>query len=83
MKQEEDIKELKKQNKKLRELVNLYNSGQARIVMCSKCGIPLQSKENRIRVLYNKRGKDYNYSDRQIAVFHIKCFEQLNKLIKR
>ena len=73
----EDIKELKQQNRKLRKLVELYNNGQARIVMCSKCGIPLQSHENRIRVVYQKRGKSYNYSDRQIAVFHIKCWDKV------
>lgn len=75
---EQEIKDLKNQNKKLRELVTLYNSGQAKIVICSKCGIPLQSKENRIRILYNKRKKDYGYSDRQLAVFHIDCFKKLN-----
>lgn len=76
----EEVKELKKQNKELRKLVSLYNQGKSNIVICSKCNIPIMTKENRIRIVLNKRSDskgNYNYSDRQIAVFHIKCWEKL------
>lgn len=73
----DNIKELKEQNKKLRELVSLYNQGHLNIVMCNKCKIPLKSQENRIRVVCQKRGKGYKYSDRQIAIFHIKCWNKV------
>ena len=76
-KEKTELIELRRQNKKLRELVNLYNSGVAKIVICNKCGIPLLTDEDRIRVLYCKRGKDYSQrSERQIAVYHIKCFDK-------
>ena len=70
-----DIKELKRENKQLKKLVDIYNSGVSRVVVCKKCSIPLLSSEDRIRVLYNKR-KDGYYSDRQIAVFHVKCWSK-------
>lgn len=75
MDKKQELLELRKQNKKLKDLVNLYNSGVARIVMCEKCHIPLQSHEDRIRIIYSKRGKDYQYSERQLKVYHIKCFK--------
>jgi hypothetical protein len=78
----EEVKELKEQNKELRKLVALYNQGKSNIVMCSKCNIPLKTEENRIRVVLNKRMDskgNYNYSDKQIGVFHIKCWEKTPK----
>jgi len=74
-----ELKELREQNKELRKLVRLYNQGKSNIVICSKCGIPLRTEENRIRVVLNKRMDskgNYNYSDKQIATFHIKCWEK-------
>jgi exonuclease VII small subunit len=81
MKEFKELKELRKQNIKLRELVKLYNNGMSKIVLCSKCNIPLQSNEDRIRIVYNKRND--GYSDRQIATFHTKCFNvHYNNLLR-
>jgi len=78
MDEKQELKELREQNKDLRKLVDLYNSGQSKIVICSRCNIPLLSDESRVRVVLNKRGKDYTkWAERQIAVFHQKCWEKL------
>ena len=80
------IKELREQNKELRKLVELYNQGKSNIIICSKCNIPLRTEENRIRIVLNKRidsKGNYNYSDRQLGVLHIKCWEKNVKTNKR
>ena len=80
-KEELELKELKKQNKKLRGLVELYNQGHSNIVMCNKCGIPLGSEENRVRAVLNIRGNDYTtWRERQIGVFHIRCWKDAKRI---
>ena len=88
MEKGKELKELREQNKELRKLVELYNQGKSNIVICSQCGIPLRTEENRVRVVLNKRMDskgNYNYSDRQIAIFHIKCWEKIlpKKVLRR
>jgi len=73
-----ELNDLREQNKQLRDLVELYNQGVSRIAMCSKCNIPFKTNQDRIRILLQKRTKGGCInSEKQFAVYHLKCFKNL------
>jgi len=70
------IKELEQENKKLREIIANSNF----ITICKKCEYPISSNQSRIIVNKQLRNKSKWGSIRQIAVYHLKCYNGGRKM---